>query len=47
MKKDKKNELNNISFAVPVAIGHFMILQLKNDKKLLTAIEKAVKNLLN
>ena len=47
MKKDKKNELNNISFAVPVAIGHFKILQLKNDKKLLTAIDKAVKNLLN
>ena len=47
MKKDKKNELNNISFAVPVAIGHFMILQLKNDKKLLTAIDKAFKNLLN
>ena len=47
MKKDKKNELNNISFAVPVAIGHFKILQLKNDKKLLTAIDKAFKNLLN
>ena len=47
MKKDKKNELNNISFAVPVAIGNFMILQLKNDKKLLTAIDKAFKNLLN
>ena len=47
MKKDKKNELNNISFAVPVAIGHFMILQLKNDKKLITAIDKAFKNLLN
>jgi 3-dehydroquinate synthase len=47
MKKDKKNELNNISFAVPVAIGHFMILQLKNDKKLLTVIDKAFKNLLN
>jgi 3-dehydroquinate synthase len=45
MKKDKKNELNNISFAVPVAIGHFKILQLKNDKKLLTAIDKAFKNL--
>jgi 3-dehydroquinate synthase len=47
MKKDKKNELNNISFAVPVAIGHFMILQLKNDKKLIKAIDKAFKNLLN
>ena len=47
MKKDKKNELNNISFAVPIAIGHFMILQLKNDKKLLKAIDKAFKNLLN
>jgi 3-dehydroquinate synthase len=47
MKKDKKNELNNISFAVPIAIGHFKILQLKNDKKLLTAIDKAFKNLLN
>jgi 3-dehydroquinate synthase len=47
MKKDKKNELNNISFAVPVAIGHFMILQLKNNKKLLTTIDKAFKNLLN
>ena len=46
MKKDKKNELMNISFAVPVAIGHFKILQLKNDKKLLTAIDKAFKNLL-
>ena len=47
MNKDKKNELNNISFAVPVAIGHFRILQLKNDKKLLTAIYKAFKNLSN
>ena len=46
MKKDKKNELTNISFAVPVSIGHFMILQLKNDKKLLSAIENAFKNLL-
>ena len=46
MKKDKKNELTNISFAVPVAIGHFKILQLKNDKKLLVAIENAFKNLL-
>ena len=47
MKKDKKNELNNISFAVPIAVGHFKILQLKNDKKLLTVIDKALKNLLN
>jgi len=47
MKKDKKNELNNISFAVPVAIGHFMILQLKNNKKLLTTIDEAFKNILN
>jgi 3-dehydroquinate synthase len=47
MKKDKKNELNNISFAVPIAVGHFKILQLKNDKKLQTAIDKALKNLLN
>jgi 3-dehydroquinate synthase len=46
MKKDKKNELTNISFAVPVAIGHFKILQLKNDKKLLTAIDKSFKNIL-
>jgi 3-dehydroquinate synthase len=46
MKKDKKNELNNISFAVPIAVGNFKILQLKNDKKLLTAIKKAFKNLL-
>jgi 3-dehydroquinate synthetase len=46
MKKDKKNELTNISFAVPVAIGHFKILQLKNDKKLLKAIDNAFKNLL-
>jgi len=46
MKKDKKNELTNISFAVPVAIGHFKILQLKNDKKLLKAIDFAFKNLL-
>ena len=46
MKKDKKNELTNISFAVPIAIGHFKILQLKNDKKLSITIEKAIKNLL-
>jgi len=46
MKKDKKNELTNISFAVPVAIGHFKILQLKNNKKLLKAIDNAFKNLL-
>ncbi len=46
MKKDKKNELTNISFAVPVAIGHFKILQLKNDQKLLIAIDNAFKNLL-
>ena len=46
MKKDKKNELTNISFAVPISIGHFKILQLKNDKNLLAAIENAFKNLL-
>jgi 3-dehydroquinate synthase len=46
MKKDKKNELTNISFAVPVAIGHFKILQLKNDKKLVKVIDNAFKNLL-
>jgi 3-dehydroquinate synthase len=46
MKKDKKNEFTNISFAVPVTIGHFKILQLKNDKKLLKAIDNAFKKLL-
>jgi 3-dehydroquinate synthase len=46
MKKDKKNELTNISFAVPITIGHFKILQLKNDKKLLKAIDNAFKNIL-
>ena len=46
MKKDKKNELTNISFAVPIAIGHFKILQLKNDKKLVKVIDNAFKNLL-
>jgi 3-dehydroquinate synthase len=46
MKKDKKNELINISFAVPIAVGHFKVLQLKNNKKLLFAIDNAFKNLL-
>jgi 3-dehydroquinate synthase len=46
MKKDKKNELMNISFAVPIALGHFKLLQLKNDKKLIFAIENAFKKLL-
>jgi 3-dehydroquinate synthase len=46
MKKDKKNELANISFAVPITVGHFKILQLNNDTKLQIAIEKAFKNLL-
>lgn len=45
MKKDKKNDLLMISFAVPVKIGHFKVLQLKNDKKLANTIEKAFLNL--
>lgn len=45
MKKDKKNEFTNISFAVPIAIGHFKLLQLKNDQKLIFAIDNAFKNL--
>jgi 3-dehydroquinate synthase len=45
MKKDKKNDLLKISFAVPVKIGHFKVLQLKNDKKLANTIEKAFLNL--
>ncbi len=46
MKKDKKNESTNISFAVPISVGHFKILQLKNDNKLFISIDKAFKNLL-
>ena len=46
MKKDKKNESTNISFAVPVAVGHFKVLQLKNDNKLIFTIDNAFKNLL-
>ena len=46
MKKDKKNESTNISFAVPIAVGHFKILQLTNDNKLILTIDKAFKNLL-
>jgi 3-dehydroquinate synthase len=46
MKKDKKNVLMNISFAVPIAIGHFKVLHLKNDKKLSFVIDKAFENLL-
>jgi 3-dehydroquinate synthase len=46
MKKDKKNESTNISFAVPIAVGHFKVLQLKNDNKLIFTIENAFKNLL-
>lgn len=46
MKKDKKNELMNISFAVPIAVGHFKVLQLKNDHKLIFTINNALKNLL-
>jgi 3-dehydroquinate synthase len=46
MKKDKKNELSNISFAVPIEIGHFKILQLKNDKKLKKIIENSFKKLI-
>lgn len=45
MTKDKKNESSNISFAVPISIGHFKILQLKNDKKLIFVLEKAFKNI--
>ena len=47
MKKDKKNESTNISFAVPIAVGHFKILQLKNDNKLIFTIDKAFQNLLS
>jgi len=47
MKKDKKNELTNISFAVPVELGHFKVLQLQNDKKLNLVIRKAFEKLLN
>jgi len=46
MKKDKKNDLMKISFAVPVAIGHFKILQIKNDKKLSLTIDRSINNLL-
>jgi len=46
MKKDKKNESNNISFAVPIAVGHLKVLQLENDDKLIFTIENAFKNLL-
>lgn len=46
MNKDKKNESTNISFAVPIAVGHFKVLQLKNDNKLIFTIENAFKNLL-
>ena len=45
MKKDKKNESSNISFAVPIAVGHFKVLQLKNDNKLIYTIDNALKNL--
>jgi 3-dehydroquinate synthase len=46
MKKDKKNESMNISFAVPIAVGHFKVLQLKNDNKLIFTIDNSLKNLL-
>ncbi len=46
MKKDKKNESTNISFAVPISVGHFKVLQLKNDNKLIFTIENAFKHLL-
>ena len=46
MKKDKKNESTNISFAVPIAVGNFKLLQLKNDNKLIFTINNAFKNLL-
>jgi 3-dehydroquinate synthase len=46
MKKDKKNESTNISFAVPIAVGNFKVLQLKNDNKLIFTINNAFKNLL-
>lgn len=40
MKKDKKNEKAMISFAIPIRLGEFKTIQLKNDIKLTQALKE-------
>jgi 3-dehydroquinate synthase len=47
MKKDKKNHSNMICFSVPVKIGYFKMIQIKNNKTLLNTIDKGFQNLHN